>query len=410
VTRPLRELDLAIARRLAIHAQGLSGPPPGSSPANVLDAIRRIRCVQLDPIAVVARSPLLVLRSRIDGFDPAHLERLLWRERSLFEYFAHAASIVLTEDLPIHAWYMRRFLRRDRGWDRRALEWMEANAKLRRSILARLRREGPLASRELADLAAEPWRSTGWTDDRNVDRMLSLLWGRGVVMVAGRRGQVKLWDLAERVLPVSRGRLSDLGVTTQAAERSLLGLGVGTPQHIRGHFTRNRYPELARALAALERGGRVERVRVLDDGRALPGTWFVHRDHLGALEAIEAGGWDPRTTMLSPFDNLIADRARAELLFDLAYRIEIYVPRAARRYGYYAMPVLHGDRFVARVDPAVDRDRGVLRVHAVTPEPGAGRAVAPAVGAAVRELATWVGASRIEVAPGVPAGWRRALG
>ena len=292
--------------------------------------IRSSRCVQLDPISVVARSPLLVLHSRLAGFRPAHLDRLLWEDHAVFEYWAHAASIVLTEDLPIHAWFMRSFMDTDGVWERRHREWLAVNAKLRRSILSRLRREGPLLSRQLADLSTDPWRSSGWTNDRNVDKMLVILWSQGKVTVAGRQGGQKLWDLIDRVIlaDAPRTRLSDLAVTKRAADLSLLGLGVGTAQHIKRHFTRGRYPKLAKALAAFERAKRVERVSVTDGGRALPGVWYLHAEHRETLERLEAGRWTPRTTMLSPFDNLIADRARALTLFDLDFKIVDLRPQA----------------------------------------------------------------------------------
>jgi uncharacterized protein YcaQ len=152
----------------------------------------------------------------------------------------------------------------------------------------------------------------------------------------------------------------------------------------------------------------IERVAV----GAFPGTWYVHRDDLPLLERIERGSWRPRATLLSPFDNLIHDRSRAQLLFGLEYRMEIYVPKAKRRYGYYAMPLLHGDRFVARVDPAVDREGGRLVLNAVHPEDGArpARELGPVIGAAVHELAAWAGAGRVDLEGPAPDVWRRALG
>lgn len=416
MARALRTIDRSTARRLAITVQRLAGTPPRSSPKAVLGVIRSIRCVQLDPIAVVARSPLLVVGSRVSGFDPKHLDRLLWRDHSVYEYWAHAASIVLSEDHPIHAWYMRQYLRDDgSAWNRRRLDWMAANAKLKRSVLAQVRRDGPVLARRISGgLTGESWRSSGWTNERNVDRMLGFLWASGRVMVAGREGIQKLWDLTERVLPADapRERLSDLEVTRRAVDRSLRGLGVGTAKHIKSHFTRDRYPELTRVLAEFERTGRIERVVVAHDGAPMPGTWYVHGDDMPVLERIERGRWEPRATMLSPFDNLIADRARAELLFDLSYRMEIYVPKAKRRYGYYSMPVLDGDRFVARVDPAMDRANGRLLIRAVHAEPDvrttieSGRPVA----GAVRDLASWLGATDIELDGSVPAAWRSGLG
>jgi uncharacterized protein YcaQ len=291
---------------------------------------------------------------------------------------------------------------------------MAANARLKRSVLAQVRRDGPVLARRISGgLAGESWRSSGWTNERNVDRMLGFLWGSGTIMVAGREGIQKLWDLTERVLSpdAPRERLSDLEVTRRAVDRSLHGLGVGTPQQIKTHFTRDRYPELRRVLAEFERTGRIERVTVQHDGSTVPGTWYVHRDDVPLLDRIERGRWEPRTTMLSPFDNLIADRARSELLFDLSYRMEIYVPKDQRRYGYYAMPVLDGDRFVARVDPAMDRVSGRLLVRAVHPEPQVRitRASGRPVWEALRSLASWLGATEIELAGPIPAPWRGGL-
>jgi hypothetical protein len=407
----VRRVDVATARRLAIAKQRLAGSASRSSPGRVLDVVRSIRCVQLDPISVVARSPLLVLRSRLDGFDPKHLDRLLWRDRSLFEYWAHAASIVLTEDHAIHQYRMRSYPTKDDAWGTRFATWVESNDGLRRSILRALRRGGPLRVRDFgSNPVSESWVSSGWTRDRNVDQMLAFLWMRGTIAVAARRGLEKWWDLAERVLPAEarRERIRDLEVTRRAAVFSLRALGIATPIQIRRHFTVGRYPDLPRVLEAFDRQGVVERVRVGE----LPGPWFVHRDDLALLERIERGSWRPRSTLLSPFDNLIHDRKRAASLYDLDYRMEIYVPKAKRRFGYYAMPLLHGDRFVARVDPAVDRARGRLVLNAVHVEPGLrpDRELGPAVADAVRELAAWSGADDVEVAGPVPASWRSALG
>jgi hypothetical protein len=408
----IRTIELETARRLAIAKQRLSGRAPRSSPASVLDVVRAIRCVQLDPISVVARSPLLVLRSRLADFRPEHLDRLLWRDRSLFEYWAHAASIVLSEDYAIHRYLMRNYPVPGSRFG----AWASRNDALRRSIMREVARRGPLRLRDLdGKPVSEAWVSTGWTRDRNVDQMVRFLWVQGKVMVARRRGLEKWWDRADRVLPAEAlaGRpLRDVEVTRRGAELSLRGLGVATPAHIKGHFTMDRYPGLPAALARLERSGAIERIEVVDDGSRLPGTWYVHRDDIALLERIERGRWEPRTTLLSPFDNLIHDRKRSALLFDLDYRMEIYVPKAQRRYGYYAMPLLVGDRFVARLDPALDRERRRLLLHAVSPEEGVkpDRSTAATLAGAVHELAGWLGSERVEVTGPAPSVWRRALG
>jgi uncharacterized protein YcaQ len=195
-------------------------------------------------------------------------------------------------------------------------------------------------------------------------------------------------------------------VVRLAAQRSLRALGVATARDIDRHFTASRYPGLPAVLAGLERSGRVERVRLAADGTEWPGPWYVHADDLPLLERLEAGDWEPRTTLLSPFDNLIIDRERTQRLFGFHYRMEIYVPRAARRYGYYVLPVLHGDRLVGRVDPAMDRARGRLVVNAVHAQPDAPATAGPAVAAALEELAAFLGADGVELRQSPPRIWR----
>jgi uncharacterized protein YcaQ len=408
----LRTLDPVLARRLALSRQRLTGPPPpAAGPEAIMSVATDLASLQLDPISVVARSHRLVLWSRLGRYDPAELEALLWRERRLFEYWATAAAIVCTGDYPIHSLLMRRYPSARHAYNRRLRTWLADNQALRRSILRQLRTSGPLPTRALEDRARTSWESSGWTRGRNVDRMLDVLWTQGRIMVAGRHGRQRVWDLAERFLPpwTPTRRPPEREVVRLAAQRSLRALGVARARDIDRHFTAGRYPGLAAVLAGLERSGRVERVRLADDGTEWPGPWYVHADDLPLLERLQAGDWRPRTTLLSPFDNLIIDRERTERLFGFHFRMEIYVPRAARRYGYYVLPVLHGDRLVGRVDPAMDRARGRLVVNAIHPEPDAPAGAGPAVATALRELAGFLGAGGVELGRPPPKLWRGAF-
>jgi uncharacterized protein YcaQ len=400
---------------MAVARQHLSGPrPEPTDPSVLLDLTRDLGCLQLDPISVIARSHLLVLWSRIGPFDRGLLDQLLWEDRSLFEYWAHRASIVLTEDYPIHHLLMRRYPRQRWTYGRRTAEWLEHNQSLRRHVLSRIRRDGPIRVNDIEDLSEQPWRSGGWTTDRNVERMIDVLWTQGRIMVARRVGLTKWWDLAERCLPewTPRPRLTEPQIVTRAAKRSLRALGIARKRDIERHFTPGRYEGLATVLARLRSKGIVEVVRVFDDGAELPGPWYVHAGDLPLLEEIQADRWEPRTTLLSPFDNLIIDRERTELLFGFSYRMEIYVPKDKRRYGYYVLPVLAGDRFVGRLDAAVDRRNERLTVHFLHAEPGVRPTVATGRGiaGAVRELASFTGARSIVYPRDVPGGWRRTLG
>lgn len=397
-----------LARRLAIHQQRLTGAFPKSSPHTLLNTVRAIGCVQLDPISAVARSHQLVLYSRLGHYDLAHLDQVLWGERHLFEYWAHCASIVLTEEYPFYAPMMRAY-----PWSDRTKNWLAQNQKLKNYVLRQIRKHGPLPSRALAEDGIHPenWVSTGWTSGRNISRMLDFLWIGGKIMVAGRDGIQKLWDLSERVLPewTPRHKLSERELVRQAAQRALRMLGIATPRHIQQHFLRGRYPQLPKILAELEKEKRVERVEIREGNHTLPGTWYIHTDDCSLITDLQSS-WQPRTVLLSPFDNLICDRARTTQMFNFDFRIEIYTPKAKRKYGYYVMPILHGDQIIGRIDPDMDRERGVLTINAVYAEPDAPKAAAMPITDAITHLGQFLGAREIVYnRTKLPAMWKRAL-
>ncbi|MGH2500447.1 MAG: DNA glycosylase AlkZ-like family protein, partial [Candidatus Limnocylindria bacterium] len=203
-------LDPSQARRLAIHAQALDG-----TARDVLDVVRRLGRIQIDPTSRVAPSQLLVLWSRLGPYDPSDLDRLLWHERALFE---NSAFIFPVEDFPLVQARMRGFPRGETAWPRRVRAWLEVNAAFRRYVLRELERRGPLRSDELEDRSVEPWRSTGWTHDRNVTQMLEFLSAQGRLLVARRERSRRFWDLAERVLPAAVVRARPLG-EREAARR-----------------------------------------------------------------------------------------------------------------------------------------------------------------------------------------------
>ena len=397
-----RTISIRTARRLAVTRQHLAGPRPAQpDPEAILQVVRDLGCLQLDPIAVVARSHLLVLAARLGPFDPDELERLLWHDRALFEYWAHRASIVLTEDFPIHNHLMRAYGSGTKPRHERLRQWLSANEPLRRRILREVRAHGPVRSRDLVGTGAVDWVSRGWTGGRNVSQMLDYLWTKGSIAVAGRRGLEKLWDLADRWYPdwTPRERLSPRRVTELAAPRSLSALGAATPKQIATHFIPGRYTDLPRILERLQARGEIVPVRVMDDGTAMKGQWLVHAADLDLVDDLEGeAGWEPRAALLSPFDNLIWDRERAAMLFGFEFRMEIYVPKAQRRFGYYTMPILNGDRVIGIADPLMDRAAGTLRINAVhvLPDAPRGRATKAAIDHAVDELGAFLRASQVE--------------
>jgi uncharacterized protein len=397
-------------RRLAIEKQGLSGSRAAATRKGMMATMRAIRCLQLDPIQVVARSPLLVLWSRLGPYNPGLLDGLLWDERVLFEYWAHMASVVLTEDYPLFYWAMQRQLEQ---WRPRTRQWLAANEPLRRHIRERLSAEGPLSARDFDhDLDVEEWQSNGWTTYRAVNQMLDCMWMEGEVMVAGRNGQTRLWHLAEIHLDgqLPAEVVDEAEADARAVSLALQALGVARVPHIRYHFMRGAYADLAGALARLQQRGEVMTVTVQEDGESWRGPWYMHRDDLPRLERLRAGQWAPRTELLSPFDNLICDRKRMEELFGFDYRMEIYVPKEKRVYGYYVLPILHGDRFAGRLDPRLDRTEERLHVNAVYAEPEAPESAGPEIEEAVQRLARFTGAREVVYdRQRLPAVWRGAL-
>jgi uncharacterized protein YcaQ len=294
------------ARRIAVRAQLLDGSATG-----VLETVRRLGFLQIDPISTVAPPQHLVLFSRLGSrYDRSELDRLLWKERKLFEYAAYIRPV---EDLPL----IRARQRRRRGkyaWERQADAFLREHAAFRRYLLRELERNGPLLSRELAEHAKTPREPHRWWGSRRVAFMLEILEGRGVVAVAGRRNGQRLWDLAERCWPESER------IPLREAERALA-----------------------------EKRFRALGVRLTKRG------WEAHPDATD-------GPVGDAAVVLSPFDRLVYDRDRAEALFGFRYRLEMFVPKAKREFGYYVLPLLVGDRLVGRVEPRFDRDSRKLTV------------------------------------------------
>jgi uncharacterized protein len=331
-----KSVSLAEARRIAVRAQLLDG-----SATSVLETVRRLGFLQIDPISSIAPPQQLVLWSRLGDFSTAELDRLLWQERKLFEFGAFIRPI---EDLPLLMAQMKR-KRGNKMYEQRGIEFLKTNARFKRHVLRELEQHGPLLSREIeADLmiSRDPH---DWWGSRKVTLMLELLEGRGIVAIVGRRGKQRLWDLAERWYPPV-DKISWPEARKLLEEKRWRALGV-----------------------------RFER-----------GEWRAHPDATDGRVPL-------RTTFLSPFDRLIHDRERAEALFGFFYRLEMYVPKAKRQYGYYVLPILRGDRLIGRIDPVFDRKARVLRVNSVHWEPG----VKPvALDRPLRDLARFVGAASIE--------------
>jgi uncharacterized protein YcaQ len=367
---------------MALHAQGLAEPP---APGQTVDqVVKRIGCLQLDPVAPVARSPLLVLNARMrGGASEKAIDRAAYRDRVLFDYWAHEASLCHIDDLALHHWQMKRWLKIPRR--RPYAEFLEHNKGFADDLLAELRERGPLRAQEIEERDVSHWKHGHWTDDVNwrqtIARLLDVMWLTGRIGVHSRDGLTRKWHVLDACLPPgvldSTPELSDTEATRLALRRALRMLGVAKATHIRKHFTRNRYPHLDDLL---DNEPDIEHVEV----QGTRGTWFAFAESLE--EDLSEGR---RTIALSPFDNLICDRARTAELFGFDHRLEIYVPPQKRVWGYYVLPILHGERFIARADLKIEDGR--LNVLSLHHEPG--RKAPAAIERALAQLARWRGAA-----------------
>ncbi len=384
-------LSVTEARRLAVMGALLSAP----APTTILGVVEHLGGLQMDPTSATARAEQLVLWSRLGRYDLAELERLRWEEKQLFEY---RAFIVPMADYSIHRETMRRYPRGDLARARYVREWLAANASFRRYLLRELRRRGPLRSRDFEDRAAQGWRTGGWNDgSRSVAMMLETLARRGDIAIVAREGNERLWDLGERWYPLDQPRLPAGEIARRLLETQLRWCGLARSDAF-GFAFDGPPPGRERALRQLVREGTAVPVTV----EGIRGEWLAHA-------ALLEQKFRPRTTLLAPFDRLIAHRGFTEELFGFKYRLEMYVPKAKREYGYYVLPILHGDRLVGRADPLFDRKTGVLHVNAVFAEPDAPAGAGKPIAAAFRSLARWLGATEVNYTRRVPKIWRGAL-
>jgi hypothetical protein len=363
----VHELSRVDARRIAVRAQRLDR----SRPAGLLDVVRQLTLLRTEPTAAIAPSADLVVWSRLGAsYAPAELETAL-AERKLVEL---RGMIRPSEDLALYRAAMAQWPGRGklRDWQVDTREWVEANDACRQDILARLDTFGPLTAHDLPDTCKVPWSSSGWNNNRNVGQLLGIMVQRGEVAIAGHQGRDKLWDLASRVYPDDPVVPADEALRIRN-EKRLRSLGIA----------RARGPD---CVVEPQDVGDVGETAVVE---GVKGSWRVDPGWLGQP-------FSGRAALLSPFDRLIHDRKRTDELFEFDYQLEMYKPAAKRRWGYFALPILYGDRLVGKLDATADRKAGLLRVSAVHQDVLFTKAMNAAIDEEIWDLAHWLD---LELAP-----------
>ncbi|WP_314501746.1 DNA glycosylase AlkZ-like family protein [uncultured Microbacterium sp.] len=319
------------ARRIAVRAQLLDADRPG----DVVEVAEQLGYIKIDPTATIAPCEHTVLWSRIGwSYEPGQLRKAVESDRLLFEFDGAFRPVSL---LPLMLPAMRRWPRRES-----TRQWLDANAKFQADVLARLRAEGPLLASEIPDTAQVSRPPDGWSGSNQVPTMLDCLLRQGRVAIVGREGRHKRWDLAERVYPADLAVFDDEEAARLLDERRLQAAG------------------LAKQRSPWTPTGQAGEPAVVE------GSSWKYRVDPDALDALEEGGdAGGRVAFLNPYDGMLFDRPRLEQLFEFSYVLEQFKPKPQRVYGFFAHPILMGDRFVGMLDAEVDREREVLQVRAV---------------------------------------------
>lgn len=406
---------LETARRLVVTKQHLAGEVATQASREDLVAVTRdLAFIQWDPINIVAPSHVISFWSRVGDFRLADLDGLLWDEKKLFLAWTPIASIVPTEDYSLHYSLMKRYpdsLSDSWGAQReRARRFLAGHTALRKAILGELR-NGPRLLSQFEGYVRTKRNADGWTSGSEVSLMLSYLLMTGDVMVVGHQGIQNVWGLSEDFLPrwAERRPLTEQDVELEAAQRAIRALGTASPREIHYYFVRGRYQNLRRTLKRLQDESKIHRVHV--SGLGERDERYIHVQDLPLLDSLDSGGWQPRVSLLAPFDNLICGRERTSRMFGFDYVHEQFLPKSKRKFGTYVLPILWGERIIGRIDPQMDRENGKLVVNSVHAEPGApgDKEVSSAIGETVSRLGEFLGAKEVAYTANVPTAWRSSL-
>ncbi len=388
-------LSPAEARRIILHSQHLSAGHPVRDKKGLLNVIENLGYVQIDTLSVIARAHHHTLWSRMQNYEESMLHQLLAKKK-IFEYWGHAASYLPISEYPYSLLRKKLYASGKVHWFR------EDNPKMKKLVLDRIRSEGPLQSKDFEHIR----KQTGaWYEWKPAKRALEQLFMEGKLMVSERRNFQKVYDLAERVYPEGDGM--KLPSEKEYCEHLLFqnvksnGLVLASEVSYLKSYARE---GVSKAIKRLLKSGMLEEISVEGIG-----TYYGSAESI--VQSVSAPFHEERVHLLTPFDNVVIQRKRLQTLFGFDFIIECYVPQAKRKFGYYCLPVLFGDKFVARFDPKADRSSGIFYIQNWHPEKGWKMNAGFATGFAekVKALAKFSGCDKVHCAKGVPGEIKAAL-
>ncbi len=401
-------------RRLAVTKQHLAGKlPQRATREDILSVVRDCCYIQWDPIDAVAPSHVIAFWSRLGNFRLSDLDWLLWEAKKLFQHWTPIASIVPTEDSPIFSSMMRRYpeslTKSWYGHIERARKFLAEHKELRKRILSDLKK-GPLQLKQFSDYVRAGRSADGWTPSSDVSKMLFHLLMSGEVMVVDHQGLQNVWGLSDDFLPdwVDKKELTEEEFEREAAQRALRALGIAFAREIHLYFPRGRYSNPKKTLERLEEDSVIHRIQVKGlDSRER----YIHEKDVPLLESMSTDAWEPRLTLLAPFDNLLTDRGRTNRIFGFDYMHENFLPENKRKFGTFVHPILYGDKLIGRADLLKDKASGKLLVKSAHAEPGApsDKQLASNIGEMMEDFAEFVGAKEVAYTSRVPKVWKSSL-
>ncbi len=402
-------------RRLAVTNQCLSGFRRAKADDEaILAAVKKTCYIQWDPISVIAPSHVIALWARLGSFRLSSLEKLMWKEKKLFLHWTPIATVVLTEDYPLYYSLMKRYPESlTRSWGSqaaRAKKFLVEHKSLRKSILSELK-NGPMQLTQFQHYVRSKRSEDGWSSGSDVSTMLYHLHMSGEVMVVGHEGNQNVWGLSEEFLPgwTERRTLPQDEVEREAALRTIGAMGAASPSEIYRYFIRGRFKNLKGAIQSLLDDSMIHRIDI--PGQRSRDGFFIRDQDVALLQEMETDTWQPRMTLLAPFDNMVAVRDWTKRVFAFGYVHEQFLPREKRRYGTFVLPILWGDRIIGRVDPRMDADSGKFVVNTVHAEPGApdSKEVATEIADTIRLFSEFLGADEVLYSSMVPHAWKSVL-